>query len=99
MDKAEIIELDRVVVTVGVDTHLDVHVAVALDQFGRKLDTIHVPSNGSGHRRLLEWARSLGIPGKFGIEGTGSYGSGLTRYLRRQHLDVIEVIRPSRQTR
>ncbi|MBF6063545.1 IS110 family transposase [Nocardia terpenica] len=85
--------------TVGVDTHLDIHVAVALDQFGRKLDTIGVPTNGNGHRRLLEWTRSLGVPGQFGIEGTGSYGVGLTRYLRRHGIDVVEVIRPARQKR
>lgn len=99
MNKVGISEADEVAVTVGVDTHLDTHVAVALDQFGRKLGTIGVNASGHGHRRLLEWARSLGSVEKFGIEGTGSYGAGLTRYLRRQNIDVVEVIRPSRQAR
>ena len=31
-------------ITVGVDTHLDVHVAVALDQLGRRLDILSLPS-------------------------------------------------------
>jgi len=99
VDRVEISEASEVVVTVGVDTHLDSHVGVALDQFGRKLDTIHFSASGNGHRRLLEWARRLGVINKFGIEGTGSYGAGLTRYLRRQSIDVVEVIRPSRQAR
>ncbi|MFF3573821.1 IS110 family transposase [Nocardia jiangxiensis] len=86
-------------VTVEVDTHLDIHVAVALDQHGRELDTIHLPTNGNGHRPILEWARGHGVPGTFGIEGTGSYGAGLTRYLRRNGVQVVEVIRPGKQTR
>lgn len=89
----------EVLVTVGIDTHVDVHVAVALDQFGRKLDVLSIPTTGHGHRRLLEWARALGTPYRFGVEGTGAYGAGLTCYLRRQNMDVVEVIRPSRQTR
>ncbi|MFC9083462.1 transposase [Streptomyces sp. NPDC057062] len=75
------------------------HVAVALDQFGRKLDVLSIATTGHGHRRLLEWVRALGTPHRFGVEGTGAYGAGLTRYLRRQGMDVVEVIRPSRQTR
>lgn len=91
--------VDETLIDVGVDTHLDVHVAVALDQYGRKLSTISVSTTGNGHRRLLAWARQLGTPRRFGVEGTGAYGAGLTRYLRRQGLDVVEVIRPSRQAR
>jgi hypothetical protein len=67
VNKAGDNDQDRIVVTIGVDTHLDIHVAVALDQFGRKLDTIHLPTNGNGHRRLLGWTRSHGVPGVFGI--------------------------------
>ena len=52
-----------------------------------------------GHRRLLEWVRALGTSHRFGAEGTDAYGAGLTRYLRRQGMDVVEVIRPIRQTR
>ena len=31
---------------------------------------------------------------KIGVEGTGSYGAGLARYLRRVGVEVIEVDRP-----
>lgn len=47
--------------------------------------------------QLLGWAKALGQIVVFGVEGTGSYGSGLTRFLRHQGLKVIEVSRPSRQ--
>ncbi|WP_331773676.1 hypothetical protein [Embleya sp. NBC_00888] len=52
MDKAAVAEVDEVLVTVGVDTHVDVHVAVALDQFGRRLDGLSIPTTGHGHKRL-----------------------------------------------
>ncbi len=34
-----------------------------------------------------------------GVEGTGSYGVGVARYLARAGIDVVEVDRPNRQTR
>lgn len=34
-----------------------------------------------------------------GVEGTGSYGAGLARYLAARGVAVVEVIRPSRQAR
>ena len=35
-------------VTVGVDTHAEVHVAVANDSLGRRLDTISVATTPAG---------------------------------------------------
>ena len=46
------------VVTVGVDTHKDVHVAVALDQLGRRLDTVEIPTTADGYAALHDWAAS-----------------------------------------
>ncbi|MDQ1024746.1 transposase [Streptomyces umbrinus] len=99
MSKAGVTRVDEVLVTVGIDTYVDVHVAAALDQFGRKLDVISVATAAHGRRALLGWVRTFAIPYRFGAEGTGAYGAGLTRCLRRQRMDVVEVIRPSRQTR
>ena len=45
------------VIVVGVDTHKDVHVAVALDHLGRRLDQQDAPSTPAGLRMLLWWAR------------------------------------------
>ena len=86
-------------VTVGVDTHSDSHVGVALDRLGRRLGEVAVPNDESGYRCLLRWARGFGEPVCFGIEGTGSYGAGLSRFLRSRKLRVVEVNRTSRQHR
>jgi transposase len=86
-------------VTVGVDTHLDSHVARAKDQLGRRLAEREIPATPAGYRQLLEWAKSLGEVEAFGVEGTGSYGAGLARYLRQEGQVVLEVIRPNRQAR
>jgi transposase len=86
-------------VTLGVDTHADVHVAVALDQFGRRLGAHKVATTPAGARELLAWAQAFGPIDRVGSEGTSSWGLGLARFLRAQGLVVIEVNRPSRQTR
>lgn len=86
-------------VTIGVDTHLDVHVAVALDERGVRLREIHVPTTLAGYHQLERWAVELGLVEVFGIEGTGSYGAGLSRFLRERGQRVVEVNRPDRATR
>src|SRR6187402_1181632 len=90
---------DEIRVTVGVDTHIDQHVGVALDQFGRRLGTRSVPTTPAGFAALLAWAGDFGVIERIGIEGTGSYGAGLSRWLRARGLAVIEVERPHRQDR
>ena len=86
-------------VTGGVDTHLDLHVAAALDPLGGLLGTERFETNSAGYKALLAWLETFGNVTKIGIEGTGSYGSGLTRYLRRVGVEVIEVDRPNREER
>jgi len=86
-------------VTVGVDTHADVQVAAAIDGQGRLLGTRSVPSTEAGHVELLAWAQALGPTVCFGVEGTGSYGAGLARFLVSTGQRVVEVDRPDRQTR
>ncbi len=53
--------------------------------------------DSAGYKVLLKWLESFGEVTKIGIEGTGSYGSGLSRYLRRVGVTVIEVDRPNRE--
>ena len=86
-------------VTGGVDTHLDVHVAAALDPLGAVLGTASFPTTPAGYRQLLHWLRTFGTVTQVGVEGTGTYGAALTRHLRTQAVPVIEVTRPNRQTR
>src|SRR5215218_8120122 len=85
-------------VAIGVDTHKDVHVAVALDVFGAQLDSREIATTPAGYRSLLSWAQELGVPA-FAIEGTGSYGAGLVRFLERAGVSVYECERPRRQER
>jgi transposase len=86
-------------VTVGVDTHDDLHVASARDQLGRRVAITLVPTSPAGYQHLLDWARQLGEVAAFGIEGTGSYGAALARFLRANGQQVFEVNRPDRATR
>jgi transposase len=84
-------------VILGVDTHLDLHVAVALDQLGRRLDELTVPTTTRGYQRLLCWAEGFGPVRCAGIEGTSSYGAGLARHLKASGISVMEVERPKRR--
>jgi hypothetical protein len=93
------IALPGVVVTGGVDTHLELHVAAALDQLGRVLGTQSFPTTLAGYRQLLRWLLSFGQIDKVGVEGTGSYGSALARHLSSHDVHVMEVARPNRQVR
>ena len=89
--------LHREDVIVGVDTHKDAHVAVALDGLGGWLGQQTVAASPDGYAALVAWATQLGAVSRFGVEGTGSYGSGLARFLRRHSHVVIEVSRPPRK--
>ena len=86
-------------ITGGVDTHRDVHVAAALDPLGGLLGSESFPTDGAGYKALLRWLETFGDVTKIGVEGTGSYGSGLARFLRRTGVEVIEVDRPNREER
>ena len=71
-------------VVVGVETHKDVHAAVAINALCVQLSATTIPASSKGYQALEIRATSLGIIRAFGIEGTGSYGAGLTRFLREQ---------------
>ena len=86
-------------VTGGVDTHKDTHVAVVIDEVGRVLGTEGFPVNAKGYAALLAWMTTHGQVVKVGVEGTGSYGAGLARHLSAKGVAVVEVNRPNRQTR
>ncbi len=85
-------------VAIGIDTHKDAHVAVALDRLGAARGTIAVPADGKGYLSLWSWAQELGEPA-FAIEGSGSYGAGLARFLVSAGAAVYECERPRRVDR
>lgn len=86
-------------VWVGVDTHRDVHVAAVCDELGRTLGTASFAATAPGYVRLLAWARGHGTIVTVGVEGTGSWGAALTRYLTDSAVAVVEVTRPDRSAR
>ncbi|MEE9205764.1 MAG: transposase, partial [Acidimicrobiia bacterium] len=83
----------------GVDTHAEVHVAAAVNHVGGVLGVEAFATTPTGYRQLMSWLRSHGELTLVGVEGTGSYGVGLARYLTRAGVAVVEVDRPNRQTR
>jgi transposase len=83
----------------GVDTHLDVHVAAALDPIGGVLGVESYVATPRSYQCLLQWIHSFGTVTKIGVEGTGAYGAGLARFLRGAGIHVVEVDRPNRQVR
>lgn len=85
--------------TGGVDTHDDVHVAAVLDHLGQVMATDSFPATPDGYRALIGWLGDHGTIRQVGVEGSGSYGAGLTRALRTGGLDVVEVDRPDRGER
>ena len=86
-------------VVIGVDTHQDAHVAVAIDRQGVRLGELRTVATTRGYEELERWSRSLGEIRAFGIEGTGSYGAGVARFLTGRGYAVVEVNRPDRATR
>ena len=75
-----IVEVDRRI-TGGVDTHLDVNVAAALDEIGGLLGVESFATTADGNDALIGWLDSFGRLDLVGVEGTGSYGASLNRAL------------------
>ena len=90
---------DTRVITGGVDTHADMHVAAALDPLGGLLGVREFPATAAGYADLLGWLSGFGDLALAGAEGTGSYGAGLARYLAAARVRVVEVDRADRQDR
>ena len=105
MPEAEMMEMlglersDAVQVVIGVDTHQDQHVVVAIDGRGVRLSERRALATTDGYEELERWSRGLGQVRAFGIEGTGSYGAGIVRFLTGRGYTVVEVNRPDRSTR
>ena len=90
------IPTDAATITLGVDTHKDAHVALALDGLGRRQGTLSIPTTPEGYKKLVDWASEFGPLEHAGVEGTGSFGAGLARFLKSRGIKVFEVIRPKR---
>jgi len=85
-------------VAIGIDTHKDGHLAVALDRLGGQLGVLELAASSGGYLELHRWAHELGVP-VFVVEGAGSYGAGLARFLQAAGCEVYEAERPRRAQR
>ena len=91
-------ELDYVI---GVDTHRDEHVlAVVAAPAGAIVARRAVEASGRGYREAVRFvARVAAGRRAWAIEGTGSYGAGLARFLSEHGEAVLEVSRTARAER
>jgi hypothetical protein len=85
---------------VGVDTHKNSHTGAVVDVTGAVQAVTTLPADAFGYRRLLAFARAQAAGRRlWAIEGTGSFGRGLTTFLLEQQEWVVEVDRPARPAR
>ena len=78
-------------ITIGVDAHKRVHVAIALDDAGRELGRWRGSNSPNGWQELDYWAKGQGSPRRWAIEGAWNYGRGLAQHLVVAEEDVYEV--------
>lgn len=83
----------------GVDTHKELHVAAVIDSGEAVLGTRSFSTTRAGYRAMLAWIAEFGDLTRIGVEGTGSYGAGLTRHLAKTGVTILEVDRPDRSDR
>jgi transposase len=85
-------------VIIGVDTHKDTHTAAAVGATGNVLEHLTVSADPAGYRRLVAFGRRHEAR-LWAIEGTGSFGAGLTTELLARGERIVEVDRPQRPAR
>jgi hypothetical protein len=91
---------DRFDLVIGVDTHKDSHTAALVSPTGAVLGSLTAATDGRGLRRLLRFGRAAaGDRRLWVLEGTGSYGAGLTTALLAAGETVAEIDRPRRPAR
>jgi transposase len=78
-------------VAIGIDAHKASLAVAIVDTLGEIRATREFSNDPNAHRRLLRWVRGFGDARVIGIEGSGSYGAGLGRYLIACGEDVREV--------
>lgn len=81
----------------GVDTHKDTNTLALLDPLCRVIGTWEFPTGEAGYAQLEGAIGDPAVP--VGVEGTGSYGAGLTAHLKAAGYDVYEMIRPKKAQR
>ena len=85
-------------VVIGVDTHKDTHTAAAVGATGAVLEQLTAAADPAGYRQLIDFGRRHSAT-LWAIEGTGSFGAGLTTALLARCERIVEVDRPQRPAR
>jgi transposase len=93
-NKVEEQQLVGTIIIGGIDAHSQTHHVVALDSSGRRLGSQEFPASQHGYHDALDWLAGFGVIDKIGIESTGSYAAGLTRFLLERDVEVVEVNQP-----
>lgn len=83
----------------GVDTHTDTHTLAVLTSVGQVVSTETFAADQQGYQNMIHSLQAAGTIEVVGVEGTNSYGAGLTRALSTAGYRVAEVLRPARQVR
>ena len=78
-------------ITIGVDAHKRLHVALAVDEVGRELGGWHGPNSPAGWHDLFTWSRQLDPAAQWGIEGAWGNGRGLAQHLVDRDETVYEI--------
>lgn len=91
--------VDATGLVAGVDTHTDIHTLAILTAHGAVVSTATFTADGRGYAALIDALAAAGPVRGIGVEGTNSYGAGLTRALQSAGHTVLEVLRPTRQVR
>lgn len=79
----------------GVDTHADSHWLCVLDWRGRRVLSRRFPADAAGYEALAGAIAAAGEPACVAMEGTSSYGAGLTRHLASLGMPVREALSPA----
>jgi transposase len=91
---------DQLDYVVGVDTHRDRHALAVLTRVGALVLEAEIGADRRGYERALrlvvEHAAGVRL---WAIEGSGSYGAGLARFLGARSECVVEIERPQRSGR
>lgn len=96
---ASINELDELLMVAGIDTHKLTHHVAVLDYLGRDVADCPFVTTAEGYAELVQFLRAHRHVERVGVEGTGSYGAGITRVLTAAGFVVVEVVRQNRQAR
>ena len=86
-------------IVAGADTHADTLHVAAISMTGIAVGDREFAATRAGYAAAIRFLTSLGQVERIGVEGTASYGAGLTRALTAAGVEVVEVTRAVKSTR